>query len=59
MGQTKSLGVVATGSVLPVADKSMNVCTSFFSPLPKDEIRRVLCDGGYLMVAVAAPNHFV
>lgn len=56
-GSNQITWVVATGSVLPIADKSINMCTSFFSPLPKDEIRRVLCDGGYLMVASAAPNH--
>ncbi|WP_049236978.1 putative RNA methyltransferase [Moraxella canis] len=49
--------VVGTGAVLPVADGSVDLCTSVFSPLPKDEMLRVLRDGGYLMVASAAPNH--
>lgn len=49
--------VVGTGSVLPIADGSMDVCTSFFSPLPKSEMLRVLKSEGYLLVATPAPHH--
>lgn len=49
--------VVGTGAILPVADGSMDLCTSFFSPLPKDEMLRVLAPGGFLMVATPAPRH--
>ena len=49
--------VVGTGSVLPVADGSVDVCTSFFSPLPKKELLRVLKSGGHLLMATPAPQH--
>ncbi|STZ04488.1 Ribosomal RNA large subunit methyltransferase A [Moraxella equi] len=49
--------VVGTGSVLPVADGSVDICTSFFSPLPKSEMVRVLTAGGHLLVATPAPRH--
>lgn len=49
--------VVGTGSVIPVVDGAVDICTSFFSPLPKDEILRVLKGDGYLLVASPAPHH--
>ncbi|MDO4222934.1 MAG: methyltransferase domain-containing protein [Acinetobacter sp.] len=49
--------VVGTGAVLPVADGSMHACSSFFSPLPKQEMCRVLQADGYLIVATPAPQH--
>ena len=49
--------VVGTGSVLPVADESVGLCTSFFSPLPKSEMVRVLTADGHLLVATPAPRH--
>ncbi|MDO4440880.1 MAG: methyltransferase domain-containing protein [Moraxella sp.] len=49
--------VVGTGSVLPVADNSVDICTSFFSPLPKGEMSRVLKQGGSLLVATPASRH--
>lgn len=49
--------VVGTGSVLPVADNGVDVCTSFFSPLPKPEMVRVLKSDGYLLIATPAPHH--
>ncbi|MFL1732007.1 putative RNA methyltransferase [Moraxella oculi] len=49
--------VVGTGKVLPVADGSMDICTSFFSPLPKAEMLRALQAKGHLLVATPAPNH--
>lgn len=49
--------VVGTGSVLPVAEGSIDICTSFFSPLPKAEMLRVLTAEGYLLVATPAPRH--
>lgn len=49
--------VVGTGSLLPVADESVGLCTSFFSPLPKAEMLRVLMAGGHLLVATPAPRH--
>ncbi|MDO5051122.1 MAG: methyltransferase domain-containing protein [Moraxella equi] len=49
--------VVGTGSVLPVADGSVDICTSFFSPLPKSEMVRVLTESGHLLIATPAPRH--
>lgn len=49
--------VVGTGAVLPLANSSMDVCTSFFSPLPKHEMLRVLKSGGHLLIATPAPHH--
>ncbi len=49
--------VVGTGATLPVLDASIDVCTSLFSPIPKQEILRVLKDQGYLMVVTPAAQH--
>ena len=49
--------VVGTGAVLPVVDASINLCTSLFSPIPEQEILRVLKDQGYLMVVTPATEH--
>lgn len=62
--QSKQMGgkdnitwVVGTGAMLPVADRSVGLCTSFFSPLPAPEMVRVLKNDGYLLVATPAPRH--
>lgn len=55
--ERKVMWVVGTGAVLPMADASLQLCTSFFSPLPKAEMLRVLVDEGYLLVATPAPTH--
>lgn len=49
--------VVGTGAVLPVLDESLQLCTSFFSPLPKSEMLRTLEAGGYVLMATPAPQH--
>ncbi len=49
--------VVGTGATLPVMDDSIDLCTSLFSPIPQEEILRVLKPEGYLMVVTPAPNH--
>ncbi|WP_291354926.1 putative RNA methyltransferase [Acinetobacter sp. UBA3106] len=49
--------VVGTGATLPVLDHSINLCTSLFSPIPKDEILRVLKPEAYFMVVTPAPEH--
>lgn len=49
--------VVGTGAVLPALDNSLELCTSFFSPLPKEEMLRTLSVSGYLLMATPAPNH--
>lgn len=49
--------VVGTGVVLPVADGDIDICTSFFSPLPKAEMLRALKTGGHLLIATPAQQH--
>lgn len=49
--------VVGTGAVLPVIDHSIDLCTSLFSPIPQQEILRVLKLGAYLMVVTPWPEH--
>ncbi len=49
--------VVGTGATLPVLNTSIDLCTSLFSPIPKQEILRVLKDKAYLMVVTPAPQH--
>ncbi|MEQ1078930.1 putative RNA methyltransferase [Acinetobacter seifertii] len=49
--------VVGTGATLPVIDRSVDVCTSLFSPIPQAEILRVLKDDGYLIVVTPATEH--
>ncbi|WOE41361.1 putative RNA methyltransferase [Acinetobacter chinensis] len=49
--------VVGTGATLPVMDHSIDLCTSLFSPIPKEEICRVLKPEAYLMVVTPAPKH--
>ncbi|KAA8733148.1 methyltransferase domain-containing protein [Acinetobacter qingfengensis] len=51
--------VVGTGAILPVQDQSLQLCSSFFSPLPKAEMLRVLQPQGYLLVATPAPQHLL
>ena len=49
--------VVGTGATLPVLDSSIDLCTSLFSPIPKDEILRVLKPKSFLIVVTPAPLH--
>ena len=49
--------VVGTGATLPVLDASIDLCTSLFSPIPKQEILRVLKPNAYLMVVTPATEH--
>ena len=49
--------VVGTGATLPVLDESINMCTSLFSPIPKEEILRVLKPESYLMVVTPGVDH--
>lgn len=49
--------VVGTGAVLPACDASLQLCTSFFSPLPKAEMLRTLEQGGYVLMATPAAHH--
>ena len=49
--------VVGTGAVLPVLEASIDLCTSLFSPIPEQEILRVLKPKAYLMVVTPAQDH--
>lgn len=49
--------VVGTGAMLPIKEGCVDLCTSFFSPLPKMPIYEALKSDGYLLVATPAPNH--
>ncbi|MFB2578970.1 putative RNA methyltransferase [Acinetobacter sp. c2-A9] len=49
--------VVGTGAVLPVLSHTVDVCCSFFSPLPKAEMLRLLKDEGYVLFATPNTGH--
>jgi len=49
--------IVGTGATLPVLNQTIDICTSLFSPIPQDEILRVLKPKGYLIVVTPAPEH--
>ena len=49
--------VVGTGATLPVLNESIDLCTSLFSPIPEEEILRVLKPEGYLLVVTPASEH--
>ena len=49
--------VVATGAILPVLDQSVDLCSSLFSPIPEQEILRVLKTEGHLLVVTPATEH--
>lgn len=51
--------VVGTGATLPVLDHSIDLCTSLFSPIPEQEILRVLKSEGYLLVVTPAKEHLL
>jgi len=44
---------------LPVCDGCVDIFTSLFAPLPDDEARRVLRQGGLLVICAAGPEHLV
>ncbi|WP_038346214.1 methyltransferase [Acinetobacter sp. A47] len=54
---SKVTWVVGTGATLPVQDQSIDLCTSLFSPIPQEEIMRVLQQDGHLIVVTPAPRH--
>lgn len=49
--------VVGTGATLPVLDASIDLCSSLFSPIPEQEILRVLKPEGLLLVVTPATEH--
>jgi len=49
--------LVASGSLLPFADASLDVVSSLFSPLPVAEMLRVLKPGGHVLMVTPAPDH--
>ena len=49
--------LVASGSLLPFADTSLDVVSSLFSPLPVAEMQRVLRPRGHVLMVTPAPDH--
>jgi 23S rRNA (guanine745-N1)-methyltransferase len=49
--------LVASGAKLPFSSQSFDVVTSLFSPLPLEEMARVLKAKSYLLMVTPAPNH--
>lgn len=49
--------LVASAAKLPVQDASIDLACSFFSPLPVDEIQRILTAEGHLLMVTPAPEH--
>ncbi len=49
--------LVGSSASLPLADASVDLITSLFSPLPVAEMARVLKPGGHLLVATPAARH--
>lgn len=49
--------LVATAAALPLADASVDLVASLFTPLHAPEARRVLAPGGILLVATPAAGH--
>lgn len=49
--------LVASAAALPLADASIDVVTSLFSPLPIAEMTRVLRPGGHVLAVTPAPDH--
>lgn len=49
--------LIASAAKLPIASQSMDMVSSFFSPLPREEMARVLKPNGYLLVATPASGH--
>ncbi len=48
---------VASAYQLPVADQSMDLALSVFSPVSPEEVSRVLKPGGYLLMVGPGPEH--
>lgn len=49
--------LVASAAKLPIADGSMDLACSFFSPLPVEEMQRVLKADGHVLMVTPAPAH--
>ncbi len=49
--------LVASSALLPVADQSIDVATSLFSPIPVTEMARVIKPEGHILVIRAADTH--
>lgn len=49
--------LVGSGAQLPVADGTVDIVSSLFSPLPIAEMQRVLRAQGYVLVVTPGPTH--
>lgn len=51
--------LIGNGALLPLADDSVDVITNMFTQLHLGEMRRVLRNGGHVLVATPAPDHLL
>ncbi|WP_145907616.1 putative RNA methyltransferase [Faecalibaculum rodentium] len=59
-GQDKGTHYAVAGIYdLPLADGSADVVTSIFTPLPEDELQRVIRPGGSLIQVMPGPDHLL
>lgn len=49
--------IVGSSAHLPLADSSVDLLASLFTPLNVPEMRRVLAPGGHLLLVTPAPDH--
>lgn len=49
--------LVGSGSLLPIADGSVDIVSNMFTQLHRDEIHRVLKPSGHTLVVTPAPDH--
>lgn len=57
--QSQIIPLVATASQMPLADSSVTVISSIFSPILPEEFSRLLSDGGYVFIAKPAAHHLI
>lgn len=59
-GQDKTTRYAVAGIYdLPLADASVDTVTSIFTPLPAEEMKRVITPGGSLIQVVPGPDHLL
>ncbi|RYG16977.1 MAG: methyltransferase domain-containing protein [Chitinophagaceae bacterium] len=55
----KFIYAVASSYALPLADSSMDVITRIYAPSKDDELRRVICPGGKLLIVTPGSRHLI
>lgn len=56
---TPTTCLVATASQMPLADNSVNLISSIFSPILPDEFARLLADNGTVLIAKPLSHHLI